>query len=114
MCGVPSRIGCAFFSRGCAAVARVREPGAAAQNAKLAGAWSLGINSGPALVVVLVVPVLAPLGDVAVHVVEAEAIRLVGSDSRSSLQVRALASHTVWNAVGVGLGGSKRIAAVKD
>src|SRR5687768_6192326 len=53
-------------------------PEAAAQDAGAIGTlgWTLRVRGFTSLVVVLVVPVVAPLGDVAVHVVQAPLVRV--------------------------------------
>src|SRR5205807_7835764 len=48
---------------------------------------ALRIFLGADLVIVLVVPVLTPLPDVAVHVVQAELVHLVGTDRGGPLQI---------------------------
>src|SRR5882672_3696454 len=57
-----------------------RFPGAATQDILLAVSWSTRVLLGTVLVVGLVVGILAPLGDVAVHVEQAPGVGLLLAD----------------------------------
>src|SRR5438067_2513137 len=65
-------------------------PRAAALHAQRAARRPLGVDGGAAAVVVPVVPVVDPLPDVAVHVVEAEGVGRVEADRRGAGDVGAL------------------------
>src|SRR5207302_8755934 len=88
------------------------EPGPAAHDVARPAAGSLRVLTGR--LVGGAVPVAAPLPDVAVHVIQAPGVGLVGADAGRPPQVRPPGGAAVGVvAVEVGLGGAEGGAAVK-
>src|SRR5262245_27506998 len=98
-----------------AAVPRTVVPGATAQDTAGASLWAFRILLSRDLPVVSrLVPVGAPLPDVAVHVIQAEGVGLIGVDFFRAALALALGGATVRVvAIEVGLRGRKRLTVVE-